>query len=54
MEIKLLLNATTLEYIDSVRGEYSRAGFIRHLLKEMANRNKYSSEKRKCERKQKK
>lgn len=50
MELKLLLNATTLEWIDSVRGEYSRAGFIRHLLKDMANKNKNSSEKREDER----
>lgn len=44
MELKLLLSASVLDYIDSQRGEHSRAGFIRHLLKDLANKN--SSEKR--------
>ncbi len=44
MELKLLLSASVLDYIDSQRGEHSRAGFIRYLLKDLANKN--SSEQR--------
>ncbi len=44
MELKLLLSAAVLGYIDEQRGDHSRAGFIRHLLKDLANKN--SSEQR--------
>ncbi|CAI1081764.1 Uncharacterised protein [Serratia quinivorans] len=50
MELKLLLSASVLDYIDSQRGKYSRAGYVRYLLKNLATNNNSSEQREDGER----